>query len=172
MLHESRWSWLSCFAGYYFPTCHYSTSLAAPKVNDNSSWHNDSWVIIWALVFSLFFNKRHQGNVSDATRRGLANTPRGGGGGGLHGRSRYTDSIETTWLGMAPVRAVVASSALPSASGKTLAYRAWHMTAHLAFLLLLLYRGFQYLPLWDKFRAIFTSPKKNASVSINITAKS
>lgn len=118
-----------------------------------------SRLLFFLFPFS-FFNKRHQGNVSDATRRGLANTPRGGGGGGLRGRSCYTDSVETTWRGTAPVRAVVASSALPSASWKTVAYNTWRMTAHLSFLLLLLYRVFQYLPQWDKFKAIFTSPKK------------
>lgn len=117
-----------------------------------------SGLLFFVLSFS-FFNKRHQGNVSDATRRGLANTPRGGGGGGLRGRSCYTDTVKTTWRGTAPFRAVAASSALPSASGKTVAYSTWHMTAHLSFLLLLLYRVFQYLSLWDKFRAIFTKKK-------------
>lgn len=72
-----------------------------------------SGLLFFLFSFS-FFNKRHQGNVSDATRQGLANTPRGGGGGGLYRRSCYTDSVETTWRGMTPVRAVAASSALPS----------------------------------------------------------
>lgn len=42
---------IQMFCRVLFPILSHSTPLAAPKVNDNSSWHKDSWVIIWVLFF-------------------------------------------------------------------------------------------------------------------------
>lgn len=72
--------WLSCSAwggkGLFgwegFPNYHCSTCVAAAKVSDNSSRHQDSWVTIRTLVFFSLHLQWDQGYVSDATRRGCS----------------------------------------------------------------------------------------------------